>query len=450
MSFELSILYISVNSSNTKNSNYKEIKMIKLSKAMHPIITAVLCTTILIFQASCVPVKEKAKPQIPVKKAYTDNSEVQPNWKDVPALKDAYKDYFDYFGFAVPEVQLKNNDIMKGISWQASCFTCENECKPDFIFNWSKPTAVVDFTAEDGKSYKVPQSLAGLKRLGEILKIAKNNGMKMRGHVLVWHSQTPDWFFKQNYSSDGAMVDKETMTARQEWYIKSVLKFVKEWEEKNNNDKRIIITWDVVNEACTDGGWETNPLRKESPWYSIYGDDTFIVNAFRFANKYAPAEVKLAYNDYNCYSPLKTKAICKVVRNIQSAYDARIDVVGMQTHVSMTYPSVSDYEKAVKQFLALGVDVQVTEMEIAFGGKLVNQNVLKNRYIDYFKMFLKNRKVPGKNGISGVTLWGTRDEVSWIRNNSDEMNLVQRPLLFEKDYECKPAFFGVLETAQKY
>ena len=150
MSFELSILYISVNSSNTKNSNYKEIKMIKLSKAMHPIITAVLCTTILIFQASCVPVKEKAKPQIPVKKAYTDNSEVQPNWKDVPALKDAYKDYFDYFGFAVPEVQLKNNDIMKGISWQASCFTCENECKPDFIFNWSKPTAVVDFTAEDG------------------------------------------------------------------------------------------------------------------------------------------------------------------------------------------------------------------------------------------------------------------------------------------------------------
>ena len=69
---------------------------------------------------------------------------------------------------------------------------------------------------------------------------------------------------------------------------------------------------------------------------------------------------------------------------------------------------------------------------------------------EYFKMFLDNRKLPGKNGISGITLWGTKDEASWIRNNTDSMNKVQRPLLFEKDYECKPAFFSVLETAQNY
>ena len=413
-------------------------------------------TGCLIALTACVPVKkvELPAPQIPVKKTTVsiteEASKPQPNWKDVPALKDAYKDYFEYFGFAIPENQLKDKKIMEGVSWQASSFTCENECKPDFIFNWAKPTSTVDFVAEDGKTYAVPQTLAGFSRLSQILTIARDNGMHMRGHVLVWHGQTPDWFFKTNYSSDGQMVDKATMTARQEWYIKSVLEFVKSWEELNNNGKRIITTWDVVNEACTDGAWEDNPLRTASPWFEIYGDDTFIVNAFRYANRYAPSEVKLAYNDYSCYSPNKTKAICRVVQDIQAARDARIDIVGMQSHVSMSYPTVLDYEKAVQQFVALGVDVQVTEMEIAFGGRLVNQEMLAERYAEYFEMFLKNRKVPGKKGICGITLWGTKDEVSWIRNNKDEMNKFQRPLLFEKDYECKPAFFKVLETAENY
>ncbi len=403
---------------------------------------------------SCKKTKPQAKPQIPIPKSLSntiiESGDAQQNWKDVPALKDAYKDYFDYFGFAVPEGQLKDKTVMAGISWQASCFTCENECKPDFIFNWAKPTSTEDFEGEDGKIYQVPSSLAGFGRLSQILQIAKDNKMLMRGHVLVWHSQTPDWFFKQDYNASKPYVDKAEMTARQEWYIKSVLEFVKNWEEINNDGKHIIITWDVVNEACTDGAWTEDPLRTASPWYSIYKDDSFIVNAFRFANRYAPSDVKLAYNDYSCYSLSKTKAICKVVQDIQSAHDARIDVIGMQSHVSMTYPTLADYEKAVQTFLALGVDVQVTEMEIAFGGKLANQEALADLYADYFKLFLKYRKLPGKNGISGVTLWGTRDEASWIRNNSDSMNKVQRPLLFEKEYECKPAFWSVLETAQNY
>jgi endo-1,4-beta-xylanase len=403
---------------------------------------------------SCVPVKPAPKPQIPIPKSagniIEENTEPQPNWKEVPALKDAYKDYFDYFGFAIPENQLKDKNIMAGASYQASSFTCENECKPDFIFNWAKPTSTVDFKGEDGHLYKVPEGLAGFTRLSQILQIAKDNKMQMRGHVLVWHGQTPDWFFKKNYNSSEAYVDKDEMTARQEWYIKSVLEFVKNWEDINNSGKRIITTWDVVNEACTDGSWTDNPLRTASPWYSIYGDDTFIVNAFRFANRYAPKDVKLAYNDYSCYSPNKTKAICKVVQDIQAARDARIDLVGMQSHVSMTYPTLLDYEKALQAFFALGVDVQVTEMEIAFGGKLASQEALGDLYAEYFKLFLKYRKVPGKHGICGITLWGTRDEVSWVRNNTDAMNKVQRPLLFEKDYECKPAFFSVLEAAQNY
>ena len=428
---------------------------------MKRIIIFSACVLLVVGIISCISTKSKnpyadLKPQIPVTEPKPESpaeeeqqdNVPQPNWKEVPSLKEAYKDYFDYFGFAVPETQLNNDSIMEGLSYQASCFTCENECKPDFIFNWAKPVHLVDFTAEDGKTYQVPDSLAGFARLKKTLETAKKYQMKMRGHVLVWHSQTPDWFFKENYNSQGSYVDKATMTARQEWYIKSVLEYVKDWEDRHNGGKRIILTWDVVNEACTDSAWTDNPLRTASPWYSIYGDDTFIVNAFRYANRYAPADVKLAYNDYSCYAPGKTKAICQVVRDIQAAGDARIDVVGMQSHVSMTYPALADYEKALKQFLELGVDVQVTEMEIAFGGRLTTQDELAQRYAQYFELFLKYRKQQGQNGISGVTLWGTRDEVSWIRLNKDAMNKIQRPLLFEKDYECKPAFFKVLETAQ--
>ena len=399
---------------------------------------------------SCTPVKAKPQPQIPVKKVSASKEAGQPRWTDVPGLKDEYTKYFNYFGFAVPENQLTTNAIRKGVSHRSNCFTCENECKPDFSFNWSRPTSTDDFVAENGYTYQVPHSLAGFSRLEKILGIAKQYNMIMRGHVLVWHNQTPEWFFKKNYDGREPYVEKDEMTARQEWYIKTVLEFVKDWEEKNNDGKRIIVVWDVVNEACTDGNWANNPLRTSSPWYSIYGDDSFIVNAFRFANKYAPADVQLAYNDYSCYSPAKTRAICKIVQDIQADPQARIDVVGMQSHVSMTYPAVADYEKAVNQFLSLGVDVQVTELEIAFGGRLISQEQLADRYAKYFQMFLKNRKQPGRNGISGVTLWGTKDEVSWIRNNNDDMNRQQRPLLFEKEYECKPAFFSVLETAQKY
>ena len=418
-------------------------------KNLKKICCGVLAAWVILSSVSCVPVKEKPKAQFAVKKN-TEKEAAQPKWTEVPALKDEYTKYFDYFGFAMPENQVTSSSIMKGASYQANCFTCENECKPDFIFNWAKPTSTDDFVAENGYTYQVPHSLAGFSRLDKILGIAKKNGMIMRGHVLVWHGQTPDWFFKENYSSSGSYVDKETMTARQEWYIKSVLEFVKNWEKENNDGKHIIVVWDVVNEACTDGGWSDNPLRTESPWYKIYGNDSFIVNAFRFANKYAPSDVQLAYNDYSCYAPNKTRAICKVVQDIQADPQARIDVVGMQSHVSMTYPAVADYEKAVNQFLALGVDVQVTELEIAFGGRLISQEQLAERYAKYFQMFLKYRKLPGRNGISGITLWGTKDEVSWIRNNKDDMNRQQRPLLFEKDYECKPAFFSVLETAQNF
>ena len=181
-------------------------------------------------------------------------------------------------------------------------------------------------------------------------------------------------------------LSNDTMNARMEWYIKTVLEFVANWEKENNNGKHIIKHWDVVNEACADGATDQKWLREDSNWFKIYGSEEFIVNAFRYANKYAPKDVSLVYNDYSSYNGStrsangggKTNAILKVVDAIQAAPDARIDAVGMQSHVQVEYPPVSgnvndSFEAAVKKFIAKGVNVQITELDIANAKKLYSR-----------------------------------------------------------------------------
>ena len=137
-----------------------------------------------------------------------------------------------------------------------------NEFKPDFIFAWNRPNEFTDFTGEDGKSYKVPLNPPKFSTVDRCLNICKNNGLKMRGHVLVWHTQTPEWFFYEDWGSTGSneLVSIDEMNARLEWYIKTVLNHIKDWEDTNNNGERIVTTWDVVNEAISDNAPLTMPL----------------------------------------------------------------------------------------------------------------------------------------------------------------------------------------------
>ena len=382
----------------------------------------------------------------------TKNAPPPAVWTDVRGVKDALKDYFDYFGFCVSyNNTFKEALLQKGLPLHASCITMENEFKPDFIFAWAKPNKLSEFRGEDGKLYEVPADIPNFKQMDSILSDMKKLGLKLRGHTLVWHSQTPAWFFQKNFSRNGEteLVTPAEMNARMEWYIKTVLEHVAEWEKKNNNGEHMILAWDVVNEAASDNSTETNYLRdaSSSKWFAIYQNDTFIVNAFRYANKYAPKDVKLVYNDYGCSSPNKNKAICKIIDAIQAAPDARIDAAGMQTHISINDSAVN-FEKAVKNFLAKGINVQITEMDVANGASSYNAMKLKDCYKSYFKMFIANRKQPGKNGIEGVTLWGVRDEWTWL--NSMHKGHTQYPLLFnDKNYYCKPAYYGVIEAAEE-
>lgn len=376
-------------------------------------------------------------------------------WLDEPSLKEAYRGKIDKLGFSVSQQELNNTNIQAGLKHHVDTITMGNEFKPQFMFGWNGINANTKFTSSKGKEITVPSTLGGFGTMDSILKTVKDLGLTMRGHVLVWHSQTPNFFFKDNWTDSGKTVDKETMDARQEWYIKTVLEHVTEWENKNNDGKHIVWAWDVVNEAIADGNG--GGLRTESNWYNIYGSNEFIINAFRYANKYAPKDVILCYNDYNEYETAKMNGICNLLDAIiakenDETLPTRIDAMGMQAHASVNIPA-STIETAVKKYIAKGLDIHVTELDIATEVEN-NQTTLAQRYKEYYNVYLKNRKTSAKNGVSSVTIWGLRDEDTWLNTQSQMQwhgNVKQYPLLFKGGkYYCKPAFYGVLEAGQEF
>ena len=376
------------------------------------------------------------------------------NWADAPSLKEAYKDYFDYVGFACShKPDLYNPDIIETLPKHVNSITLGNEFKPDFLFNWARPSNMESFIAEDGKTYEVPMGMPSMGSAKEILYLAAQMGVNVRGHVLVWHQQTPAWFFREGCNDKNGLVDKDTMNARLEWYIKTVMEFVENFEKKYNDGKHIITIWDVVNEAVADNAGSQKWLRTDSDWFRIYGSEEFIINAFRYASKYAPKDVLLVYNDYNCYNTGKCNAICNLVDKIRAVPDARIDAIGMQSHVGIDYPKVkgsNSYEDAVKKFIAKDIDIQVTELDIANGSKPYSPVMLKAKYKEYYKLFLEYRKTESKHGIMGVTIWGLTDAGTWLNDLDQYKGSEQYPLLMDEHFNVKPAFYGVLEAAEDF
>lgn len=439
-------------------------------------------------------------------------SRSQDNWlaDSVPSIKQTYSDTFDYIGLAVEygnfglkctgdkytgtythdkswgtPSEFYYSEVQQGVSKHANTITLGNELKPQFLLQWwngdGSSQSKTTFTASNGQTIQVPDKLNGEALIYATLNAAKKAGVKMRGHVLTWHSQTPEGFFRENYSKTGNLVSKEVMTARHEWYIKTVLDCVAGWEKANGfagkeTGNHLIWAWDVVNEAMADDagttytGTNQNWLRGSSSqtkdkaptdypqgsrWYQIYGNEEFIINAFRFANAYAPADVKLCYNDYNEYVDFgdgyKTSAIEYIAKLIKAGSEQvingnnvrpRLDVIAMQSHVGTSWPSLSEYESALKKFLAIA-DVHVSELD--FSAETPQE--AEKAYADYFKM-LKNygKNYSGSHKITCVTIWGINNENSWI-NPSDGKTTY--PLLFNKageTYNTNNSFWAVINS----
>ena len=381
-------------------------------------LAAAVFAAMLLVTGCGAPAEKKAVETTPEQSSKIEQKEEAKN------LKDAFKKDFKV-GVAINPYQLKDEETKKIILENFNSITMENGMKPE---------AILDQRASENSKDGMPA--INEENLEECLSLAKDNGLVLRGHCLVWHNQTPEWFFCEKYDAGNAKVNKETMKKRMESYIKKVLSFCQE------KYPGVVYAWDVVNEACDDGGG----YRTSSLWYEIYGDESYIEDAFTFARKYADKDVKLFLNDYNEYAAAKRDRIYQVVKDL---YDKGLcDGVGMQSHYSMTSPTIAAVKVAIQKYNQIDpgkIEIQLTELDIHNTFRTAaDQKSVATKYQSLFNMLVDSRRNQ-KINITGVTFWGLTDGDSWL---SDFKGETSYPLLFGADYAAKSAYFAVLNAAK--
>ncbi len=344
-------------------------------------------------------------------------------------LLNTYGSLFGYSGTCINLSQLRDANTLSHVKTHYNSITLENEMKPDAMLGYSPKLITKEAAVNAG--YYVPSSCTetylpaiNFDTLDEVLRICYENGLSVRAHTLVWHSQTPDWFFRVGYSKDYGYVSAAQMDIRMEYYIKSIMNHV-----YTSKYGRIVYAWDVVNEYLH---------AENSSWQAIYGNVTtspaFVKRAFQYAydciNYFGLTDsVSLLYNDYNTY--MEVDDVIQMIRYINS--DRKIcNGVGMQSHLGTNFPSVEYYTTALQSFVNAGFEVQITELDVVNKGDADQANYM----YDLMSNILKVKKNGGN--ITGITFWGISDDVTWIKG--------QKPLLFSTLGVAKNAYYRVMDA----
>ena len=347
-------------------------------------------------------------------------------------------------GACINSVNVHDKSFMEIVTANLNAVTLENELKPDAMFGYNNevcPMAGMHEEEVGGKRIEVPA--LDHSRADAILDeiAAYNTGhpeapIKVRGHVLVWHSQTPEWFFHEDYDASKDYVTKEEMDRRQEWYIRSMLDY---YTGDDSKYKGMFYGWDVVNEAISD---RTGTYRDETEtsWWKVYGSNEYIINAFRYANKYAPADLKLYYNDYNECDSMKKKGILSLIADVKAADGTRIDGFGMQGHYSCNSPTADKIAEAAVEYADAAGTCMLTELDVKnsmfYKGKSEQLPEEYERQAEYYGSIydaLRKLYADGVN-VTGITFWGICDKYTWLEGH--------HPLLFDEGYNAKPAYYA--------
>ena len=390
------------------------MRLRKWSIGVYVALGLALCLT------GCGQSEQKETKNQPTTAAVTASA-VTDSKSEAKTLKEAFDGDFKV-GVTTTSGYLSEEDRVTQIKENFNSITMENEMKPESLLDWEG-------------SEKSKDGMPAIKEetLEKALKAAQEAGIPLRGHTLVWHSQTPEWFFSKKYDPSKGYVDKATMKKRMESYIKQVLSYCKE------NYPGVVYAWDVVNEAVGDDG----NYRTESMWYETYGDFSYITDAFTFARKYAEEGTKLFLNDYNEYMAQKRDLLYAKVVELHDA--GILDGVGMQSHWDMDFPSVDLFETALEKYASIdGIEIQLTEIDMHNNDD--SEEGLKKqaeRYKEFFDVITKMKR-EGAN-ITSVTFWGLKDGESWLSGMKGETSY---PLLFTDDMEKKPCYDSILEAGK--
>ena len=346
-------------------------------------------------------------------------AQAPPIQTDIPSLKEVLSGEFR-FGGAIDASQVADPpqaDLMKK---HLSSLAASNAMK-------SGPIHPTLGEADSNYSFADADTIANF---------ARSNGMTMRGHTLVWHSQNPTWLFKDASGVDltPTPANRALMLQRLENHIRKVVRRYRD----------VVSSWDVVNEVIDPG--QPDGLRR-SDWYNLAGPTDFIDRAFQVASEEAPG-ARLCINEYTTTDPARRQALLKVVQGMKSR-GVPVSCVGHQMHVNIATPLPSEVAPMIQPFADLGLDNQITEMDVSvytdntsryeeIAPELLYQQA--TRYRDFFREY---RRL--KSSISSVTLWGIADDLTWL--STYPIARLDRPLLFDDYHQAKPSYWGVVDSA---
>lgn len=406
---------------------------------------------------------------------------------DIPSLKDTYTKYFNYFGVGVGYDSFMGDSAMAFIKKQFNSMTPGNEMKPEAIMS-AKPLAngnsgPTTISLEEAKElgYYIPDGYAedednkstkgevvvpylNFDNVEAIMKQAKDNGIKVRFHVLVWHQQTPTYFFQKNYRTAALTkynVSKETMDKRLEFYIRSVLNHVL---DSPNAD--VIYSCDVANEYLhtlngNDGNFWHTIYQTENKKYDTQSNmvlnPAHVKKAFQIAHdvlvQKKRTDITLFYNDYNTYDV--SNDIVRMLKWINTkdsinTYGQICDGIGMQAHLDIkdngNVPTVDKFAQTMELFRVNlpGMEIAITELDVTLGfngsADTLTDLDQASYYEDIMRAILDCKKRGAK--IDSVTLWSLYDGVSWRDK--------QKPCVFKGLYMPKAAFYALFDAVETY
>lgn len=387
-------------------------------------------------------------------------------------------------GTAIMSSEISDDTLMALVKKHFNAVTFGNELKPDALFNYQIGQSVDSTTITfQGKELKVPvvndkqenldfsRADAMLDKILEWNNANPNDKIRVRGHVLVWHSQTPEWFFHEDYDVAKPYADKETMNRRLEWFIFSVFDHYF-GKAANGKYDGLFYGWDVVNEAVNGNTYRDDKVISDasdtstsdtrhgsnSMWWRVYKSNEFIINAFKYANKYAPANVELYYNDFGETDNTKCEGIVKLINDVKSAEGTRLDALGMQAHYNVDGFSAAQFKSVAKKYAQAAGKVQLTELD--FKASSTYDGTAATKESEYTKMAychknlyeaIKALKAEGAN-VSGLTVWGVIEPNSWLHSQSNlgggASGSAQCPLLFDGNYKAKPAYWAYVDATK--
>ena len=387
-------------------------------------------------------------------------------------------------GTAIMSSEISDDTLMALVKKHFNAVTFGNELKPDALFNYQIGQSVDCKTITfKGTELKVPvvndkqenldfsRADAMLDKILEWNNANPNNKIRVRGHVLVWHSQTPEWFFHEDYDVAKPYADKETMNRRLEWFIFSVFDHYF-GKAANGKYDGLFYGWDVVNEAVNGNTYRDDKVISDasdtstsdtrhgsnSMWWRVYKSNEFIINAFKYANKYAPNDVELYYNDFGETDNTKCEGIVKLINDVKSADGTRLDAFGMQAHYNVDGFSAAQFKSVAKKYAQAAGKVQLTELD--FKASSTYDGTAATRESEYTKMAychknlyeaIKALKEEGAN-VSGITVWGVIEPNSWLHSQSNlgggASGSAQCPLLFDGNYKAKPAYWAYVDATK--